>query len=74
MPGKPLKRDWLHCNSLDYNAESGHLVINSVQGELYVIDHEGNATGTPPHSQRILKKSVEHPLRIHHLVRVPTVS
>ena len=41
MPGKPLKRDWLHCNSLDYNATSGHLVINSVQGELYVIDHDG---------------------------------
>jgi hypothetical protein len=41
MPGKPLKRDWLHCNSLDYNSESGHLVINSVQGELYVIDHDG---------------------------------
>ncbi len=41
MPGKPLKRDWLHCNSLDYNAESGHMVINSVQGELYVIDHDG---------------------------------
>jgi hypothetical protein len=41
MPGRPLKRDWLHCNSLDYNAESGHIVINSVQGELYVIDHDG---------------------------------
>ena len=41
MPGKPLKRDWLHCNSLDYSATSGHLVINSVQGELYVIDHDG---------------------------------
>ncbi len=41
MPGRPLKRDWLHCNSLDYNAESGHVVINSVQGELYVIDHDG---------------------------------
>ena len=41
MPGKPLKRDWLHCNSLDYNPESGHLVINSVHGELYVIDHDG---------------------------------
>jgi len=41
MPGKPLRRDWLHCNSLDYNAESGHIVINSVQGELYVIDHDG---------------------------------
>ncbi|MEI7899775.1 MAG: aryl-sulfate sulfotransferase [bacterium] len=41
MPGRPLKRDWLHCNSLDYSAESGHLVINSVQGELVVIDHDG---------------------------------
>ena len=30
MPGKPLRRDWLHCNTLDYNATSGHLVINSV--------------------------------------------
>ena len=41
MPGRPLRRDWLHCNSMDYNAESGHIVINSVQGELYVIDHDG---------------------------------
>ena len=41
LPGRPLKRDWLHCNSMDYNPESGHLVINSVQGELYVIDHDG---------------------------------
>ena len=41
LPGRPFRRDWLHCNSLDYNAESGHLVINSVQGELYVIDHDG---------------------------------
>lgn len=48
LPGKPLKRDWLHCNSLDYNAESGHLVINSVQGELYVIDHDGTFVATDP--------------------------
>lgn len=41
LPGRPLRRDWLHCNSMDYNAASGHLVINSVQGELYVIDHDG---------------------------------
>ncbi len=41
LPGKPLRRDWLHCNSVDYNAASGHIVINSVQGELYVIDHDG---------------------------------
>ena len=41
LPGRPLKRDWLHCNSLDYDSTTGHLVINSVQGELYVIDHDG---------------------------------
>ena len=41
LPGRPLKRDWLHCNSLDYNAKPGHIVIISVQGELYVIDHDG---------------------------------
>jgi hypothetical protein len=48
MPGRPLKRDWLHCNSLDYSAESGHLVINSVQGELYVIDHDGTFVAGDP--------------------------
>jgi len=36
---RPLKRDWLHCNSIDYNAELDQVVVNSVQGELYVIDH-----------------------------------
>jgi hypothetical protein len=24
IPGRPVKRDWLHCNSLDYNPELGH--------------------------------------------------
>ena len=48
MPGKPLRRDWLHCNTLDYNATSGHLVINTVQGELYVIDHDGTFVAGDP--------------------------
>ena len=48
MPGRPLKRDWLHCNSMDYNAESGHIAINSVQGELYVIDHDGTFVAGDP--------------------------
>ena len=48
LPGRPLRRDWLHCNSLDYNAESGHIVINSVQGELYVIDHDGTFVAGDP--------------------------
>ena len=40
LPGRPPKRDWLHCNAVDYNAESGQIVTNSVQGEIYVIDHD----------------------------------
>ncbi|MBT7163708.1 MAG: hypothetical protein HN849_02840 [Victivallales bacterium] len=51
LPGRKLKRDWLHCNSLDYNAELGQIVINSVQGEFYVIDHDGTfVAGDPPAS------------------------
>ncbi|MDC7219475.1 MAG: aryl-sulfate sulfotransferase [Spirochaetales bacterium] len=48
LPGKTLRADWLHCNSLDYNPVSGHIVINSVQGELYVIDHDGTFVKDDP--------------------------
>jgi len=48
MPGHPLKRDWLHCNSLDYNAERGHIVVNSVHGEFYIIDHDGTFVAGDP--------------------------
>lgn len=40
LPGRPPKRDWLHCNALDYNAELGQVVTSSVQGEFYVIEHD----------------------------------
>ena len=51
MPGNPLKNDWLHCNSIDYNDSLGQIVINSVQGEFYIIDHDntfiaGNPSGS----------------------------
>jgi hypothetical protein len=39
LPGMPVRKDWLHCNSLDYNEDLDLIVINSVQGEFYVIDH-----------------------------------
>ncbi len=39
LPGRPVRRDWLHCNSIDYNEELDQVVINSVQGEFYVIDY-----------------------------------
>lgn len=48
LPGRPLKRDWLHCNSMDYNAELDQIVTNSVQGELYVIDHGGTFVPRDP--------------------------
>jgi hypothetical protein len=40
LPGRPPKHDWLHCNALDYNAELGQIVTSSVQGEIYVIEHD----------------------------------
>jgi hypothetical protein len=39
LPGKGMRGDWLHCNSMDYNPDLDQVVINSVQGEFYVIDH-----------------------------------
>jgi hypothetical protein len=48
MPGKPLKKDWLHCNSIDYNDDLGHIVINSVHGEFYIIDHDNTFLAGDP--------------------------
>lgn len=39
LPGLPVQRDWLHCNSIDFNADLDQIVINSVRGEFYVVDH-----------------------------------
>ena len=39
--------DWNHCNSLDYNYETGHIAINSrVFSEMYIIDHDGTFVST----------------------------
>jgi Arylsulfotransferase (ASST) len=33
--------DWNHCNSFDYNAETGHIAINAKHmSEFYVFDHD----------------------------------
>jgi arylsulfotransferase ASST len=55
LPGRPLKRDWLHCNAIDYNAELDQIVTDSVQGELYVIDH--GATFVPGDPQASIAKA-----------------
>jgi len=39
LPGRPMQRDWLHCNSMDYNPDLDQVVTNTVQGEFYVVDH-----------------------------------
>ena len=44
LRGNPVKSDWLHCNSLDYNQDLDLIVINSVHGEFYVIDHGNTFT------------------------------
>jgi len=51
IPGLPVQSDWLHCNSIDYNPTLDQIVINSVRGECYVIDHgntflAGNPSGS----------------------------
>lgn len=48
LPGRPLRRDWLHCNAVDYNAELGQVVTSSVQGEIYVIEHDKTFTAGDP--------------------------
>ena len=48
LTGHSLKDDWLHCNSLDYNQSLDQIVVNSVQGEFYVIDHGGTMVAGSP--------------------------
>ncbi len=57
MPGNPVKSDWLHCNSLDYNQTQDLIVINSVQGEFYVIDHGNTFIANNPDSSKKLAAS-----------------
>jgi hypothetical protein len=50
LPGKPLRPNWLECNSLDYNQQLDQIVINSAQGEFYVIDHGNTFIAGDPQS------------------------
>ncbi len=58
MPGRPLKKDWLHCNSIDYNPDTGQIMLNSVQGEFYIIDHDNTFFPDKP-SESINKAASE---------------
>lgn len=57
LAGNPVQRDWLHCNSLDYNQSLDLIVINSVQGEFYVIDHGNTFVSGKADSSIILAAS-----------------
>jgi hypothetical protein len=57
--GNPVKSDWLHCNSLDYNQELDLIVINSVHGEFYVIDHGNTFTKGDPTGSKALAASTK---------------
>jgi len=57
LPGKPLKRDWLHVNSIDYNPELGHIVLNSAHGEFYVVDHDATFVADNPKASTKLAAS-----------------
>ncbi len=47
--------DYLHCNGIDYNPESGHIAISSNRThEIYIIDHDGTfVAGDPQESHRL---------------------
>ncbi len=45
------KKDWLHCNSIDYNAQTDEIVISSrVLSEFYIIDHSTTTSEASTHS------------------------
>lgn len=57
MTGNPVQKDWMHCNSLDYNQLLDMIVINSVHGEFYVIDHGNTFIPDDPDSSVALAAS-----------------
>ena len=57
LRGNSVKSDWNHCNSLDYNEALDLIVINSVHGEFYVIDHGNTFIPNDPDSSIALAAS-----------------
>jgi len=55
--GNNDKKDWLHCNSIDYNEDLDQIVISSRKlSELYIIDHSTTTSEAATHSGGISGK------------------
>ncbi len=50
-----LSPDYVHCNALDYEPDSGHLAIScNATREIYIIDHDGTfVAGDPEESHEL---------------------
>ena len=45
------KKDWLHCNSIDFNAQTDEIILSSrTLSEFYIIDHSTTTTQAASHS------------------------
>mgnify|MGYP003353006825 FL=1 len=54
LPGRPIRRSWPFCNSLDYNPTLDQVVVNSELGEFYVVDRGATfVAGAPTNSIEI---------------------
>src|SRR5262249_17725952 len=47
----PVRADWLHCNSLSYNAEFDQIMVSSPEfNEIWIIDHSTTTAEAASHA------------------------
>ena len=54
LPGRPIRQDWLHLNAMDYNEELDLVMFDTVQGEVYIVDHGGTFVPGDPEASMAL--------------------
>lgn len=51
FPGQPTSIDWIHLNSVDYNASTDQIILSShTLNEIWIIDHSTTTTQAASHS------------------------